>query len=52
MKWEATAMVQDSTRHGVNASLKTTILSRINATGSKPSPARINITTNASCLQK
>ena len=46
-RWEATATTTVSTRHGVKANLKTIPLSLFNACGSRPRPARINITTNA-----
>ena len=46
-RWEATATTTVSTRQGVKANLKTIPLSLFNACGSRPRPARINITTNA-----
>ena len=51
IKYDATATVTASTRHGRNASRTTPHDSFFNATGSRPKPARVRITTNATFLQ-
>ena len=51
-RWAAIPSATVSTRHGENASLKTTNESRRRAEGSRPKPARISITVRAICLER
>ena len=51
IRCDATATVTASTRHGMNANRTTPQDSFFKATGSRPKPARVRITTSAMFLQ-